>query len=156
MKSFSKEIIEIDGKEYSLFLNREGIVSFEQYSKNETSKIKELTEKIKQITEQDNNSQLVIDDNANPFEDKKIIEKNEIIEEVETANKNLYKRLYWIMLYTEHKLSVSQASELYDKACEEYGMEQIHALADQIVEDANTNQVNNEQLKKLPALRPKK
>ena len=32
MKEFSKEIIEIDGKEYTLFLNRLGVVAFERYT----------------------------------------------------------------------------------------------------------------------------
>lgn len=153
MKNFSKEIIEIDGTEYTLFLNREGIVSFEKYSRAEKKKLEEIKNEIIEFAK--NQKEVEITDDVNPFEDNEISEKEKIIDATAEAQTNLYKRLYWIMLYTEHKLPISKANELFDKACEEYGEEQIIALADQIMEDANSNRVNKDELKKLPALRPR-
>lgn len=62
------------------------------------------------------------------------------------------------MLYTEHKLSVNQANELYDKAILEYGEEQLIELGRQMIEDTNMDKVskNKENLKNLTALRPTK
>jgi hypothetical protein len=64
--------------------------------------------------------------------------------------------MFWILLYTHHKLSLEKAEELFDKACEEYGRSQIIALEDQMVDDANKDRVTKENLKNLPALRPTK
>lgn len=154
MKNFSKEIIEINGTEYSLFLNREGIVAFEKYSRNESKKLQEIAKKLNEKAK--TSVAFEVKDDANPFEDKEILENEELINETANAQSNLYKRLYWIMMYTDQKLTISEVNDLYDKACEEYGEEQIIALADQIVEDANSNKVNKDELKKLPALRPRK
>ena len=62
------------------------------------------------------------------------------------------------MLYENHKFSLSKASELYDKAVEEYGEGQIIALGNQMIEDANIDKFakDNSELKNLTALRPKK
>ena len=38
MKELSTEIINIDGKDYTLFLNRAGLVAWEKYTKCETDK----------------------------------------------------------------------------------------------------------------------
>lgn len=153
MKEFSKEVIEINGKEYTLFLNRKGIVAWEKYRKeeqeiwdkhqNEYAKLIENQEKIEEITNETNPFE-GLDDLDNVSEDRKLMTK-------------MYKKLYWIMLYTEYKMSFEEVSKLYESACKEYGEEQLLALAVQMVEDANTNLVNKDkQLKNLKALRPSK
>ena len=42
MNEFGKVIIEIEGKEYTLFLNRKGIIAWEKYAKEETIKGQKL------------------------------------------------------------------------------------------------------------------
>ena len=60
------------------------------------------------------------------------------------------------MLYEEHKLDYSKAKELFDQAIKEYGLDALGELALQMIEDANSNKNENNELKKLAALRPKK
>ena len=52
-------------------------------------------------------------------------------------------------------MSFEDAKELYAKARREYGS-QINALCDQMVEDANKDQLEDKDVKKLEALRPTK
>ena len=49
MKEFSKETIEIGGKEYTLFLNRAGIVAWEKFCKEYQKKTIEMQEKYKKV-----------------------------------------------------------------------------------------------------------
>lgn len=153
MKEFSKEVIEIAGKEYTLFLNREGVVAWERYCTQESEIISETPNKIREVS---NEKTLEIANDTNPFEDEEIKEIAALLDKTEQATTKIYERLYWVMLYTEHKLSVKDAKDLYDKACSEYGKEQVDALADQMMLDANRNKYEEKTTKKLPALRPKK
>ena len=91
-------------------------------------------------------------DGDNPFEIAKV---DEVLSAEDEAIE-YYAKLYWIMLYEEHKLDYSKAKELFDKAIEEYGLEALGDLALQMIEDANINKNENNELKKLAALRPKK
>jgi len=147
MKEFSKEIIEIDGQEYTLFLNREGIVAWEKFCKKEQKEVEKLQEKYKNIV---GDEVVSITEDTNPFEGIEDIDND-----AETIS-IMYERLYWIMLYTEHKFTPTQAKELYDKAVAEYGEEQIILLGNQMIEDANKDNVNKQNLKNLAALRSKK
>lgn len=147
MKEFSQEVIEIDGVEYTLFLNRTGILAWEKYSRKENEEVWKLREMYNKIN---NSEEEVIKEDTNPFEDAETLIKSE-----ESTSK-AYKKMFWILLYTNHKLSLEKAEELFDKACEEYGREQVIALEDQMVDDANKDRVTNENTKKLPALRPTK
>lgn len=155
MKDISKEIIEIDGQEYTLFLNRKGIVAWEKFCQSENEKLEEFKEKYKNITKiNENSSEIEITDETNPFEG---LEELEDVDEDKKVMSIIYKRLYWIMLYTEHKFSITKVNELYDIACKEYGEEQIVQLAVQMIEDINTNPFpDNKELKNLKALKPKK
>lgn len=148
MKEFSKEIINIDGKDYTLFLNREGIVAWERIT-NASKNRKELEDSVKKYNSEND---IVIKDGDNPFEitgvDKIVKSEQETIE--------YYKVLYWVMLYTNHKLDYKDVSVLFDKAMEEYGFQQLIDLSLQMLEDANINRLGENELKKLPALRPKK
>lgn len=146
MKEFSKEIIEIDGQNYTLFLNRQGIIAWEKYNKDLEENLEKMHKKYENIA---NNESIEIKEDTNPFEG--IEELSEDIDYVLET----YKRLYWIMLYTEHKFTPSQANELFEKAIKEYGQEQIILLGNQMLEDANKD-LANKNLKNLAALKSKK
>ena len=143
MNEISKERIEISGVEYTLFLNRQGLVSWERYSREENAKLQEMETKYANVNNE-------ITDDTNPFE-----AVNEELNDSEIISKT-FRKLYWIMLYTEHKLSLAQVNELYDKACEEYGEVQLIQLAQQMIEDMNIDKISKTELKNLAALRPKK
>lgn len=153
MKEFSKEVIEIDGKEYTLFINRKGIIAYEKFAKEEAKKAVELENKYKDLINIENNdTTLEIKNDTNPFEGI------EVLDDVDDDHKlviRLYKKLYWIMLYENHKLSLNEAGDLYDMACEEYGEENVNALANQMVEEANKDNVSKKELKNLKALKPR-
>lgn len=148
MKEISNEVISIDEKEYKLFLNRKGLVAWEKYAKEENSKIVKLSQ---ELQDEMNGENAEITADTNPFDD---IEDTTSTENDKVISSS-YRKLYWIMLYENHKLSLDDVNKLYDKAVEEYGEEQLIALAMQMIEDINTNRVNKEELKKLPALKPK-
>lgn len=153
MKEFSKETIEIDGKEYTLFLNRKGIVAWEKFCETENKKIAELRKKYANLIDKDKNSTEITDE-TNPFDGLEAFD--ELDEQQEVITKS-FKRLYWIMLYTEHKLPLSEVETLYDKASEEYGETNLIALAQQMIDDASIDKVTKDkELKNLTALRPTK
>ena len=155
MQEFSKEIIEIDGEEYTLFLNRKGIISWENITKV-SKKANELQEKYKEVSNILNDDKPIeLKNDDNPFD----YSGNEEIDELEEDNKMLrdfYIKFYWIALYENHKLSLDKVVELFEKAEKEYGIEQLIALANQMIEDANSNKYGNTELKKLTALRQTK
>lgn len=157
MKEISQEIINIDGKDYTLFLNRKGIVAYERYCKNEYKEFKETEEKYKKAIETLESQEVVINDDTNPFEGLEDINDNDVTDTEQLIHK-MYIKLYWIMLYENNKLSLTEVETLYDKATEEYGESQLRALGDQMVEEVNTmpETVKQENLKNLAALKPKK
>lgn len=155
MKEFSKEKIEIGGEEYTLFLNRKGIVSWEKITQLQ-KQAKTLENKYKglQGIDLDNDIPIEVKDGDNPFE---IAGSDEIdgIEEDEKKLRDIYVKFYWIALYENHKLPLSKVEELFNEAEKEYGLEQLVNLSNQMVEDANSNKYGAK-TKKLKALRPKK
>lgn len=153
MKEFSKEVIEINGKEYTLFLNRKGIVAWEKYSKKEQEKLEKEKSYYKELF--DNNKQVEeITNETNPFEG---LDKLDNMSEDEKLLSSSYRKLYWIMLYTDYQFSIEEVNKLYDIACKEYGEAQLIALGVQMIEDANSNLITkNNELKNLKALRPSK
>lgn len=146
MNEISKEKIEINGKEYTLFLNRKGLVAWEKFCKDSFGKLREFQDKYKDFSVEEE-KEITLNEDTNPFEE---VEKFDDIDKDSEILNETFKRLYWIMLYTEHKLTVSKASKLYDEGCLEYGSTQMIQLAQQMIEDMNKNNV---QLKNLPALR---
>ena len=159
MKEFSKEVIEIDGKEYTLFLNRLGVVAFERYSEEIQNKIEDNTRCVQTLVDKHKDEKLVIKEDTNPFEDEFMKESEELLNETEKYGLELSQRMYWILLYNEHKMNINDVKELYNKACEEYGRDQIDALAMQMLNEVNSNKFenNHKELKNLKALyQPKK
>ena len=151
MKEFGKEIIEIDGKEYTLFLNRKGVITWEKIT-NAIHKAEAIEKKYQNLDINGLGEDVEIKEGDNPFELADNI--NLDIEDDSEEMLIIYKKLYWIMLYEEHKLDYKDVEILWDKAVEEYGVDQLVELAFQMIEDANTNKTSN--LKNLKALRPKK
>lgn len=142
--NLSERKIKIDGKEYTLFLNRQGIVAWEKYSLFEQEKLREMREKYSDIL----TNNVEIKDDTNPFAGLDDYE-----DDAEVASR-IIEKMYWIMLYTNHKLSYNQVHDLYNKAVKEYGEEQLSLLVDQMIDDVNTNpdKNSNEEPKKLEAL----
>lgn len=99
------EIIELNGVEYTLELNRDSFLKIDQYSNIQKSMEtiqKDLYEHIEEI-----------DDDTDPFADE--ISDEAIEEAVNEKLNTLYKiieRAYWIWLYPNHKLSISQVKEI--------------------------------------------
>jgi hypothetical protein len=155
MKDISTEIIEIDGKEYTLFLNRKGIVAYEKYCIEEDKKMKELETKYSNfIKKLDIDESPEIKEDTNPFED---LDEFDDLEEDAQVLLNKAKKLYWIMLYEHHHLSFNEVCELFDKAVKEYGETQVVQLGEQMVDEVQENKYENtSEIKNLKALKPKK
>lgn len=157
MNNISNEVIEIDGKEYTLFLNRKGIVAYERYCKDEYKQFNDAQDKLEKTIEALEAEEVVINDDTNPFEGLEDINDNGNISIDELVHR-MYIKLYWIMLYKNYNFSLKKVEELYDKATAEYGESQVRALGDQMVEEVNAmpEKVKQENLKNLKALKPKK
>lgn len=151
MKEFGKEIIEIDGQEYTLFLNRKGILTWEKLT-NAFRKAEEIENKYNNLENLGFDKEIEIKDGDDPFALADGVETD--FEKDNEEMTTLYKKLYWIMLYENHKLNYKDVESLWGKAVKEYGVDQLVELAFQMIEDANTDKTEN--LKNLKALRPKK
>ena len=101
------EIIELNGKEYTVELNRESILKIDQYTN-----IKKASEKINETVIKDK-SEIVLKDDENPFAESISEEKLEKeAEEKEETIKKILTRAFWIWLYPVEKLSISQVEEI--------------------------------------------
>lgn len=103
------EVIELNGKEYTVELNRESIVKIEQYVNFQDS-----YNKLSQKIYEDKSEQEIADD-ENPFADAIDDEEIEKIsnEKIETLKK-LYTRAFWIWLYPVEKLSYNEVKDLLE------------------------------------------
>lgn len=150
MKEFSQEIIEIDGKQYTLFLNRKGLVSWENMTKVQKQAAR-LEGKYKNVEKKiDDEEPIDVDGNANPFD----YAGNEVdsLDEDEALIRDIYIKFYWIALYENHKMSLEEVTKLFEKAEEECGIEEIVTVANELIESINKNKNGNTELKKLKAL----
>lgn len=99
------EIIELNGVEYTLELNRDSFLQIDKICNIEKS-MRILKENPYEYVEE-------IDDNYNPFEDVMSEEElDEFVEEKETVLKKLVERAFFIWLYPNHKLTISQVKEI--------------------------------------------
>ena len=103
------ETIELNGKEYTVELNRESVVRIEQYTNSEEA---EKVINASPITDK-SNSEIV--DGEDPFaetlEDEKIIE---MAQEKEEAIKKVFTRAFWIWLYPVEKLDYNKVKEILE------------------------------------------
>ena len=101
------EIIELNGKEYTVELNRESILRIEQYTN-----LKQSEQEISKPIYEDK-SNMEISDDENPFANE--ISEDEIektAEDKEQLVKKIMSRAFWIWLYPQEKLSISQVEEI--------------------------------------------
>lgn len=153
MKEISQEIINVKGVDYTLFLNRKGLIAWEKFCEKDLKKSQEIREKYKNLLKGESE----LNDNTNPFEGLEDFNEEEMEQDKNSVSQT-FKRFYWIVLYTNHQMSVNDANKWYDDACEEYGEEQMYLLANQMIEDANKDKIEErtKPIKNLPALRPQK
>ena len=128
------ELIELNGKEYKVELNRESIVRIEQYiNMEEVSAIMS-----KQVFE--DKSKVEISDDEDPF--STVIEDEEIeklVQEKAKAITKVYTRAFWIWLYPQEKLSLKEVAEilkpyLEDESKAQYIAEKYQYLSEKSVE----------------------
>lgn len=165
-RNISEEIIEIDGKEYKLFLNRAGIAIWEKTTKfSDFQKL--LTQKYADITPEqfDNFETKEIDENSLPSE--MYGDFSSFTEDEEKLRESITK-FYWIVLEKNHKLTYAETKILLEKAengtfdeegnpnNDAYGIDQLVGLMVQMIQDANSNIINGNNLKNLKALKPAK
>lgn len=101
------EVIELNGKEYTVELNRESAVKIEQYVN-----MAEILEKINQPLYLDKSNKEILD-NEDPFAD--IMSDEEVMkisEEKDNALIKAYSRAFWIWLYPVEKLKLKEVEEL--------------------------------------------
>ena len=99
------EIIELNGKEYTLELNRDSFLQIDKICNIEKS-MEIIKKSPYEYVEE-------IDDDYNPFEDAIDDEKVEkTIEDKETTLRKLVERSFFIWLYPNHKLTISQVKEI--------------------------------------------
>lgn len=103
------EIIELNGKEYTVELNRESILKIDQYTN-----VKKASEKFNENILVDK-SEIELKDDENPFAEEISEEKLEKdAEEKENLIKKMLTRAFWIWLYPQEKLSISQVEEILE------------------------------------------
>ena len=99
------EIIELNGKEYTLELNRDSFLQIDKICNIEKS-MEIIKKSPYEYVEE-------IDDDYNPFEDAIDDEKFEkTIEDKEITLRKLVERSFFIWLYPNHKLTISQVKEI--------------------------------------------
>jgi hypothetical protein len=99
------EIIELNGVEYTLELNRESFLRIDKICN--VKKSMELIQKGLYEYQED------IDDSYNPFEDN--FDEEELEKQIELKEQTLYKlveRAFFIWLYPNHQLTISQVKEI--------------------------------------------
>lgn len=99
------EIIELNGNEYTLELNRDSFLKIDQYSNLQKSMETISKDIIEHIDE--------IDDNTDPFANE--INEEEMQQIIDDKVNTMYKiieRAFWIWLYPNHKLPISEIKSL--------------------------------------------
>lgn len=118
------EIIELNGVEYTLELNRDSFLKIDQYS-NLKKSMEVINKDLYEYVDE-------IDDNTDPFAnelDNELLD-SEANKKIETLHK-VIERAFWIWLYPNHKLSITNIKETltpyYDDdekfqwLCDKYG-----------------------------------
>ena len=101
------EIIELNGVEYTLELNRDSFLQIDKIC-NVQKSMEIIQKNLYEYVDE-------IDDNYNPLEDMNDLSEESIAEEVKEKEETLYKiieRSFFIWLYPNHKLTISQVKEL--------------------------------------------
>lgn len=102
------EIIELNGEEYTLELNRETFIQIDKICNIQKSMDIISRDFYKYLDD------VELSDDYNPFEEEDIKEEN-LEEEIELKEKTLHKlveRSFFLWLYPNHKLTITQVKEL--------------------------------------------
>lgn len=101
------EIIELNGKEYTVELNRESIVRIEQYINLKKAAITLMQKPYEDKSERE------IDKDENPFADEINEDKYEELSETqEQVAIKMYTKAFWIWLYPVEKLNYDEVYEI--------------------------------------------
>lgn len=103
------ETIELNGKEYTVELNRESILKIDQYTN-----VKKAADEMQKTVIKDK-SEIDLKDDENPFAEE--IPEDKLEEEVkakETIVKKIITRAFWIWLYPQEKLSITEVEKILD------------------------------------------
>lgn len=143
------EIIELNGKEYTVELNRESIVRIEQYTNLEEAQKKMMADPLRDKS----NNEIV--EGENPFAesiDEDAIEKYN--KEKEEVIRTAFYKAFWIWLYPVEKLEYNQVKEIINPYFEnEEKAEKISELYASLSEKSvEVRKQHLEELKNLKAL----
>lgn len=145
------EIIELNGVEYTLELNRDSFLQID--------KICNVAESMSIIKKPPYEYIEEIDDNYNPLEDTISDEElDKVIDDKETTLKRLVERAFFIWLYPNHKLTISQVKEIVDPYLEDEKKSDFigEKLGYYLQECVSIRETYNEERKNLKALANKK
>ncbi len=145
------EIIELNGKEYTLELNRDSFLQIDKICNIQKSMEivqKSLYEYVDEI-----------DDNYNPFENP--IDEEKIKEEVKLKEDTLHKiieRAFFIWLYPNHKLTITEVKDLLKPYFEDEEKANFigEKYGEYIQKCVEIRETYNEEQKNLEALANKK
>ena len=137
--------MEIDGKEYTLSLNRKGVEAIEKYTK-----LSSKAEELQNITfMSDYVDEIAIDEN--PFAGLNEEETTQKLDEM----MEMMKRVLWICLWENHKLNIEQVRELLVKIVEDNDkFEELNDKVQKLIEGVNKQPSGG--LKNLKALKAQK
>lgn len=143
------EIIELNGVEYTLELNRDSFVQIDKICHINTS-MQIVSRGLYEYVDEEK-----IDDNYNPFENMTTDE--EIEKEIKLKDDTLKKitiRAFFIWLYPNHKLPLSKVEEILKPYFEDEKKEEWlgEKLGEYLNKSVEIRQEYNEQLKNLKAL----
>lgn len=103
------EVIELNGKEYTVELNRESIMRINQYVNIENTARKFEEQPLEDKTDME------IEDNENPFAEE--IDEEKVAEQQDEKERLIRKavtRAFWIWLYPVEKLGIKEVEKLLE------------------------------------------
>lgn len=101
------DIIELNGEEYTVELNRQSYLAIDKYSNLQKTGKMIATNLYEYLDE------VEISEDEDPFSKAPSVEENiEMVDQKLLLFKKLYTRAFWVWLYPNHKLSIEQVKEL--------------------------------------------
>lgn len=147
------EIIELNGVEYTLELNRDSFLKIDQYCNIEKS--------MGIIQERPYNYVEEITDDVDPFADS--LTDDKLIEMADTQEKALFKMVevsFWIWMYPNHKLSITQVRDIVRPYLETEDLSKVEFISNKLgqylQECVEIREKHNEEIKNLKAQANKK
>lgn len=147
------EIIELNGKEYTLELNRDSFIQID--------KICDVDKSLSIIRRDFYEHIEDIPDDYNPFSDENLISDEDIDKEIELKQQTLNRlceRAFYIWLYPNHKLTLKEVKEIVKPYLEDEKKAEFigNKLGEYLNKCVEIRQTYNEERKNLKALASKK